>query len=412
MLFAGDDWAEDHHDVEIVAEDGRRLARRRLPEGLAGMSQLHALIAGFLPQEWADLPPGEAARRVKAGTGTGRGPWVAALVAAGYEVFPASPMPVARYRERHSASGAKSDAADAHLLAEIVRLDRAHHRLAAGDSPQAEAVKLAARAHQSLIWDRSRHVLRLRAALREFFPAALEAFTDLDTPGTLELPGRAPDPDQAAGLSRSKIAAALTRANRRHAEDRARQIQAVLRAPQLRQPPPVQSAYAAIVSGQVRLIAALNTQIAELGEVVATHFGQHPDADIYASQPGLGVILSARVLAEFGGDPHRFTDAKARKNYAGTSPITRASGTRKIVLARYARNRRPADALQQWAFCSMRGSPGAQAYYQALRARGISHQGALRQLGNRLAGILHGCLSTHAPYDETTAWAHHTSAAA
>ena len=145
---------------------------------------------------------------------------------------------------------------------------------------------------------------------------------------------------------------------------------------------------------------------------MATHFGQHPDADIYASQPGLGVILSARVLAEFGGDPHRFTDAKARKNYAGTSPITRASGTRKIVLARYARNRRPADALQQWAFCSMRGSPGAQAYYQALRARGISHQGALRQLGNRLAGILHGCLSTHAPYDETTAWAHHTSAAA
>ena len=128
MLFAGDDWAEDHHDVEIVAEDGRRLARRRLPEGLAGMSQLHALIAGFLPQEWADLPPGEAARRVKAGTGTGRGPWVAALVAAGSEVFPASPMPVARYRERHSASGAKSDAADAHLLAEIVRLDRAHHR--------------------------------------------------------------------------------------------------------------------------------------------------------------------------------------------------------------------------------------------------------------------------------------------
>ncbi len=177
MLFAGDDWAEDHHDVGIVAGDGRRLARRRLPEGLAGMSQLHALIAGFLPQEWADLPPGEAARRVKAGTGTERGPWVAALVAAGYEVFPASPMPVARYRERHSTSGAKSDAADAHLLAEIVRLDRAHHRPAAGDSPQAEAVKLAARAHQSLIWDRSRHVLRLRAALRESFPAALEVFT-------------------------------------------------------------------------------------------------------------------------------------------------------------------------------------------------------------------------------------------
>ena len=182
MLFAGDDWAEDHHDIEIVDEDGRRLARRRLPEGLAGISQLHALIAGFLPREWADLPPGEAARQVKAGIETDRGPWVAALVAAGYEVFPVNPMPVARYRERHSTSGAKSDAADAHLLAEMVRLDRAHHRPVAGDSPLAEAVKLTARAHQSLIWDRTRHVLRLRAALREFFPAALEAFAGWTPP--------------------------------------------------------------------------------------------------------------------------------------------------------------------------------------------------------------------------------------
>jgi transposase len=412
MLFVGDDWAEDHHDVEIVAGDGRRLARRRLPEGLAGMSQLHALIAGFLPQEWADLPPGEAARRVKIGIETGRGPWVQALVAAGYEVFPVNPMSVARYRERHSTSGAKSDAADAHLLAEIVRLDRAHHRPVAGDSPQAEAIKLVARAHQSLIWDRSRQVLRLRAALREFFPAAPQAFPDLDAPEALELLGRAPDPDRARALSRSKIAAALTRAGRRDSAAKAQQIQHVLRAPQLRQPPAVQDAYATIVSGQIRLITALNTQIAELGEVVATHFGRHPDADIYASQPGLGVILSARALAEFGDDPHRFADAKARKNYAGTSPITRASGTRKIVLARYARNRRLADALQQWAFCSMRRSPGARAYYQTLRARGIGHQGALRQLANRLAGILHGCLNAHTPYNETTAWAHHTSAAA
>ena len=412
MLFVGDDWAEDHHDVEIVAGDGRRLARRRLPEGLAGMSQLHALIAGCLPEEWADLPPGEAAGRVKIGIETERGPWVAALVAAGYEVFPVNPMSVARYRERHSTSGAKSDAADAHLLAEIVRLDRAHHRPVAGDSPQAEAIKLVARAHQSLIWDRSRHVLRLRAALREFFPAALQVFADLDAPDALELLGRAPDPDRAAALSRAKIAAALTRAGRRGATAKAQQIQDILRAPQLRQPPAVQDAYATIVSGQIRLITALNAQIAELGGVVAAHFGRHRDADIYASQPGLGVILSARVLAEFGDDPHRFADAKARKNYAGTSPITRASGTRKIVLARYARNRRLADALHQWAFCSMRGSPGARAYYQALRARGIGHQAALRQLGNRLTGILHGCLKTQTPYDETTAWAHHTPAAA
>ena len=124
----------------------------------------------------------------------------------------------------------------------------------------------------------------------------------------------------------------------------------MLRAPALRQPAQVQAAFAAIVASQVRLITTLNGEIAQLGEVVADHFGRHRDAEIYASQPGLGVILGARVLAEFGDDRTRFADAKARKNYAGTSPITRASGTKKVVLARYARNERLGDAVQQWAF--------------------------------------------------------------
>ena len=160
MLFVGDDWAEEHHDVELVDDAGRRLARARLPEGLEGLSRLHALIAEHLPQEWADLPAEEAARRVVVGIETDRGPWVQALLAAGYVVFAINPMQVARYRERHSTSGAKSDAGDAHVLAEIVRLDREHHRPVAGDSPNAEAVKLLARTHQSMIWDRTRQVLQ------------------------------------------------------------------------------------------------------------------------------------------------------------------------------------------------------------------------------------------------------------
>jgi transposase len=167
MLFIGDDWAEDHHDVEVVDEDGERLAVRRLPEGPGGIAALHALIAGFAPQDWAELDPGVAAMRVKVGIETDRGPWVAALVAAGYEVFAINPMSVSRYRDRHSTSGAKSDAGDAHVLAEIVRLDRAHHRPIAVDSTLSQAMKLVARSHQSLIWERTRHVLRLRSTLRE-----------------------------------------------------------------------------------------------------------------------------------------------------------------------------------------------------------------------------------------------------
>jgi hypothetical protein len=213
-------------------------------------------------------------------------------------------------------------------------------------------------------------------------------------------------------LSKAKITAALTRARRKDAQVRAEQIQRALRAPQLRQPAAVQAADAVIVANAVRLISEFNHQITELGEVVSEHFGRHRDADIYLSQPGLGSILGARVLAEFGDDPHRFTDSKARKNYAGTSPITRASGTRRIVLARYARNRRLGDAVHQWAFCAMRGSPGAKAYYKTIRSRGIGHQAALRQLSNRLVGILHGCLKTRTLYNENTAWAHHITAAA
>jgi transposase len=417
VLFVGDDWAEDHHDVEILDSDGKRLGRARLPEGMAGMTRLHEMIAehlddGDLDSETGMLAPG----RVVVGIETDRGSWVAALIAAGYRVFAINPMSVARYRERHTTSGAKSDPGDAHVLAEIVRLDRAHHRPVAGDSAEVEGLKLVARTHQSLIWDRTRHLQRLRQVLREYYPGLLDALAaaklELGDPDAWELIQSAPDPDRAARLSRSKITAILGRNRRRNAEARAEQIQAVLRAPALRQPPAVQAAYTTIAVTQIHLLNALASQIPTLEEVLGQGFGRHPDAEIYTSLPGLGVVLGARVLSEFGDDPHRYQDAKARKNYAGTSPITRASGRRTVVLARYARNRRLGDAIHQWAFCALTSSPGARAYYDTLRGRGIGHHAALRQLGNRLVGILHGCLKTRTPYNETTAWAHHHTATA
>ena len=164
-------------------------------------------------------------------------------------------------------------------------------------------------------------------------------------------------------------------------------------------------AYAASVTALVAVIAELAAQVHVLQGEVEAGFGRHPDAEIYLSQPGLGPILAARVLAEFGDDPQRYADAKARKNYAGTSPITKASGTRRVVLARHARNRRLADALYQQAFCALTTSAGARKYYDAHRARGATHHQALRALANRLVGILHGCLRHQTRYDEATAWA-------
>ena len=331
-----------------------------------------------------------------------------ALTAAGYTVFAVNPLQVARYRERHGVSGAKSDRGDAHTLAELVRLDRGHHTPLAADSALAEQVKVLARSHQTMIWTRQRQGNLLRATLREFYPAALVAFgEDLTGRDALAVLAAAPSPVKGAALSAARIQALLRRAGRqRYLGSSAQRIQAALRSPQLRLAPELAEAYSVTVAAAVAVIAELNRQIDLLAEAVEAHFGRHPDAEIILSQPGLGMVLGARVLGEFGDAPARYADAKARKNYSGMSPITRASGTKRVVLARYARNRRLADALYQQAFAALSTSPGARAYYDRQRARGASHHQALRALANRLVGILHGCLTHHTPYDEATAWQH------
>jgi transposase len=400
-LFVGDDWAEDHHDVELMDATGRRLATARLPEGVAGMARLHAMIGERVGED-----PDEDVE-VVVGIETDRGPWVAALVAAGYTVMAVNPLQAARFRDRLGVSGAKSDAGDAHVLADMVRTHAHELRPVAGDSARAAAIKVVARTHKTLIWERTRHTQRLRHALRDYFPAALVAFADLDAADTLELLAKAPTPAQAARLTSAQISAALKRARRRNVAEKAAVIQTALRAEHLGQPEVVADAYAASVQALIAVLIVLNTQVTTLQGQVEAHFGQHPAAEIITSQPGLGPILGARVLAEFGDDPHRYTCAKARKNYAGTSPITRASGKKKAVLARFVHNDRLIDALMTQAFAALKASPGARAYYDRHRARGASHNAALRQLANRLVGILHGCLKTGTLYDETTAWSHH-----
>src|SRR3984957_13013148 len=184
-LLVGDDWAEDHHDIEVMNEQGKVLARARLPEGVAGMARLHELTGRHLGDGGEDA-------EVVIGIETGRGPWVAALAAAGYAVYPVNPLEASRYRERHGVSGAKSDRGDAHMLTDMVRTDSHQLRAVAGDSPDAGAVKVVARTHKTLIWERTRQVQRLRYQLREYFPGAVEAFADLDAPDALELSGRDP----------------------------------------------------------------------------------------------------------------------------------------------------------------------------------------------------------------------------
>lgn len=404
MIFVGIDWSERHHDVCVIEADGTQLVRARVADGIEGVARLHGILA-----EHAEEP-----EEVIVGIETDRGLLVGALVAAGYRVFAINPLSVDRYRDRHTTSGAKSDPGDAKVLADIVRTDRHDHRQVAGDTELAEGIKLLARTHQSFCWERQRHVNRLRSALREFYPAALEAFgTDLASADAVAVLELAPTPELGRRLSRSKIAAALRRAGRqRNVQARAEQIQQALRSEQLRAAPSLERTYGVITSSLVGLIEGLNAQIAGLEQDLHGAFEQHPDAEIILSHPGLGSTLGARVLGEFGDDPTRYLDARARRNYAGTSPITKASGTRRVVLARFARNERLADACHLWAFTSLQTSAGARRYYDLQRGRGKTHNQALRALGNRLVGILHGCLKHRELYREEVAWPAHDAEAA
>ena len=396
MIFVGDDWAEGHHDVCVEDESGKVLAKKRVPEGVEGIAQFHELVAGHMEE------PSE----VVIGIETDRGLFVNALVASGYEVYAINPFSSSRYRDRHASSGAKSDPGDAKVLADLVRTDRHNHRPIAGDSELGEAIKVLARTHQNLIWTRGRQMNNLRSTLREFYPGALIAFgDDLDHTDAIAILTKAPTPEQGRTLSLSKIASALRSGGRqRNVEARASEIHQALRGQYLQARPLIAKAFGSSVSASVGLLRELNSQVATMESEMAEHFDKHPDAQIIRSLPGLGTILGARVLAEFGDDPNRYGDAKSRKNYAGTSPITKASGTKRVVLARVARNRRLADACELWAFAALTKSPGARALYDKHKDKGDTHHQALRALANRLVGILHGCLRHHELYDENKAW--------
>jgi len=270
-IFVGDDWAEAHHDVHLMNEAGAKLAAKRLLEGLDGLAELHSMIAEHA------VDPSE----VVIGIETERGMWVQTLIAGGFQVYAINPLSVSRYRDRHNVAGAKSDPGDAKLLADLVRTDAHNHRQVAGDSGEANALKITARSHQNLIWDRTRQMNRLRSDLREFFPAALVAFDDLTHPDALSVLLKASHPEAAASLTITQIRAAIKRGGRqRYLHSRAAEIQQVLRSPHLTAAPQVAEAFAVAVRAAVQLIAEFNTQIALLEGELSRRFAAHDDAEM------------------------------------------------------------------------------------------------------------------------------------
>lgn len=404
MIIVGDDWAQDHHDIELMSENGDVLARFRVRENADGLAELLTRISEHTSD--SSEGDGDDDGGVLVGIERDNGPWVTALRSYGYVVYAINPVQSARCRSRFSLAGAKSDGGDAHVLADMVRTDRRQLRAVAEDSLEVEGLKVLARTHKTLIWERRRHLNRLRYNLIQYFSAALDVFDDLTSPEAVELLTKAPTPEQAAALTITQIKAALKRAQRRMIEDRATTMRAVFRTSgRLTQPGALSTAHAAATVRILAVAAAIDIQIAVLAQQVTTAFELHPQASIIGSLPGMGAMVGARVLAEFGDAPGRYRSGKARRNFAGTSPITKASGKKSAVSRRYVHNDRLLDALTRQAFTAIRVSPGARVYYDAQRRRGVGHNAALRHVANKFVGILHGCLAASSLYDEHTAWA-------
>lgn len=399
MIFMGVDWGEDHHDLHLLDEPGASLGKARIPNSLEGVRKLHELVAAHT----------EDVEQVQVGIETDHGLLVEALVGSGYVVYPINPKIAHRNREEESLSGAKSDRADARLLANIVRTKRHSLRPISHDSPSVRAIKVLARRHKDVSRARQSVVNSLRSALLEFYPAALEAFgEDLGGRDSLAILQYAPTPEQARRLRPNKVMSALRQAGRqRNLERQAERLMEIFHKQQLEQPAPLAAAYGKIVASAVRELRHYDQELAQLEQQVREATQEHPDAEIYLSLPGLGFTLGARALGEFGDDQTRFTHPRERKVVAGTAPVTKESGKFRHVHRRYVTNKRLLDACMQWAFCSLTHSPGARAYYDRLRGpdgKKRSHHAGLRALANRWVGILDGCLRHRTLYDEQIAW--------
>jgi transposase len=401
LIYCGIDWAERTHDVALVDDTGTLVAKRHVTDDAVGYKLLLELLAEHGDTEENPIP---------VAIETSRGLLVAVLRTGKRKVYAINPLAAARYRDRHSVSRKKSDPGDALVLANILRTDMHAHRPLPDDSDLGRAIAVLARAQQDALWNRQQLSNQLRSLLREYYPAALDAFSTwtngLCRPEARELLKTAPTATRAARLTRTQLQAALKRAGRKRGiAAEADRIRDIFRAEWAHQPPLVEDALGKQMLALLMQLDAACTAADQLAQAVQDAFPQHPDAEILLGFPGLGIQLAARILAEIGDDRTRFADARGLKAYAGSSPITRASGKKSSITRRWVKNDRLNHAGYLWAFAAPNGSPGAKAHYRRRRdEHGDWHAAALRNLFNRMLGQLYHCLQRRKLFDERTAF--------
>lgn len=409
MLGVGIDWAEDFHLVALG----------RPGEGVTQITRIEhtpAAVASLLARI-AELEPDVAEVRVV--IETRHGLLVEALVDAGFTVLPVNPDLIAR---RRGPARKKDDAEDARLAC-LLALDRfTSLRPLIPHGPLAAELRAIARDDDRAARDQRRLLNRLRADLAATFPTALTlAGSDLGAPSILRLLGRWPTHQLLAGAGRAELVAFARSAHHGWPESFADRVQAALAAEHFQPKDYLVRAKADTIRLAVTQLLAIHTQrrawglrMAELllgtrptgksGRIREERPGNAiPGGAIYLSFPGLGDRLAARVAGEIGDHITQYESPNALQCYAGKAPVTRRSGKSELVVAcRLACNRHLAGAVQQWAFCSLKRSGWARAFYDAQRARGKTHHAALRALGNRWLEILWHCLVKGVRYDEAT----------
>ncbi len=376
MWYVGLDWADTHHDVEVLDEAGKRVGARRFAHSYAGLNELKQFLLSIAVQ------PKQLACIVE----TNHGLLITFLLEAGIPVYPVNPKTANQLRK---AAGAKTDQIDAHLLAKIGRLDLAELRRMAPDSPTVQELKTLTRDQDALIQTQTRLVNQLTACLKEYYPAALHLFAKLQQRSTLVFLQTYPTPQAAQAASVEEIAATLRTGKHTNPRQVAPKIVEELHRPQLVASEVIVRAKSRLMLSLVKQLLVVIEEIARYDEAINPLFLTHKDQEIWRSLPRAGKRLAPRLLAEWGDDRTRYADANSVQTLAGTAPVPFQSGNYAKAHKRFACLKPLRNALHQFAWQSTLQEDWARDYYQRKRAEGKTHSMAIRALANVWVRIIY-----------------------
>jgi transposase len=391
MWYAGIDWADDHHDAVVLDDSGRVLTTLHVSHTPAGLAQLTSALEQICGPD--------AKEQLACIVETNRGLLIAALLAAGFAVYPVNPKTVDR---RRNAAGVKTDQIDAYLLAKTGRSDLADLRRLTPDSPLIEELKSLTRDQDSLIQSQTRLLNQLTACLKAYYPVALELFSKLHQKSTAAFLRAYPTPQAAMAASVEAIAAVLKSAGHTRAEQAAATIWQTLHQPHLVADPVTTRTKARLMLALLAQLQPLMEQIAGYDTEIERLFLSHADSALFASLPRAGRRLAPRLLAEIGDERSRYGDAAGLQALAGTAPVCFESGNYAKAHRRYACLKPLRNAMQQFAWQSTLQEGWALAYYQRKRSEGKSHTVAIRALANVWLRIIYAIWRDRTPYVTAT----------